>query len=370
MREQRMEFVVAAHRKEKSLQGLCEEFGISRPTGYRWLRRYQSEGVLGMEERSRRPHCSPKRTGSGIEEQVLEWRRGHPDWGARKIRVLLQRQGVKLASSTIHRMLLRHDLIREAQSHGAAVQRFEREAPNQLWQMDFKGPKGWNERVGPLSVLDDHSRYAVALVGTGNTRGESVQAVLEATFQRCGVPEQMLMDHGCPWWNEQGIRGWMRLTVWLMQQDIQLYFSGYNHPQTQGKVERFHRTLTAALLRRGGPEEGKRQAWLDGFRQEYNHVRPHEALQMKTPGQLWNQSAKPYQWKPAEWIYPAEAEVQQIDRHGLLRRGGQRYWISGALAGERVGLVEVGERMLVYYRRTLIRELDLRSQQSTPVEFA
>jgi len=316
------------------------------------------------------PTTVRKRTPQGIEEQVLEWRRGHPDWGARKIRVLLQRQGVQLASSTIHRMLLRQDLVRAAQSHRAAVQRFEREAPNQLWQMDFKGPKGWNARVGPLSVLDDHSRYAVALAGTGNTGGESVQAVLEATFQRCGVPEQMLMDHGCPWWNEQGIRGWTRLTVWLMQQDIPLYFSGYNHPQTQGKVERFHRTLTAALLRRGTPEEGQRQVWLDGFRQEYNQVRPHEALQMKTPDQVWNQSAKPYQLKPTEWQYPIEAEVQEIDRHGLLRRGGQRYWISGALAGERVGLVEVGERTLVYYRRTLIRELDLRSQQSTPVEFA
>src|SRR5579872_2721744 len=149
VREQRMEFVVAAHRKEKSFQGLCEEFGISRPTGYRWLRRYQNEGVVGMEEHSRRPHHSPERTPRGIEEQVLEWRRGHPDWGARKIRVLLQRQGVQLASSTIHRMLLRQDLVRAAQSHRAAVQRFEREAPNQLWQMDFKGPKGWNARVGP-----------------------------------------------------------------------------------------------------------------------------------------------------------------------------------------------------------------------------
>jgi transposase InsO family protein len=365
-----MEFVVAAHRKEKNFQSLCAEFAISRPTGYRWLRRYQSEGVRGMEERSRRPHGSPERTPRGIEEQVLEWRRGHPDWGARKIRVLLGQQGVGLASSTIHRMLLRHDLIGAAQSHRAAVQRFEREAPNQLWQMDFKGPKGWHERVGPLSVLDDHSRYALALAGTGNTRGASVQRVLAETFQHCGVPEQMLMDHGCPWWNEQGIRGWTSLTVWLMQQDIQLYFSGYNHPQTQGKVERFHRTLTAALLRRGAPAEGSRQVWLDGFRQEYNHLRPHEALQMKTPSQLWSPSARPYQPKPAEWQYPAEAEVQQVDRHGLLQRGGQRYWISGALAGEAVGLVEVGERILVYYRRTLIRELDPRAQQSTPVEFA
>lgn len=365
-----MEFVVAAHRKEKSFQSLCEEFAISRPTGYRWLRRYQSEGVLGMKERSRRPHHSPGRTRPGIEEQVLEWRRGHPDWGARKIEVLLRQQGVKLASSTIHRMLLRHDLVGEGQRHRPAVQRFEREAPNQLWQMDFKGPKGWHERVGPLSVLDDHSRYLVALAGIGNTRRESVQAVLEETFERCGVPEQMLMDHGCPWWNEQGIRGWTRLTVWLMQQDIALYFSGYNHPQTQGKVERFHRTLTAALLRRGTPKEGQRQVWLDGFGQEYNHVRPHEALQMKTPGQLWRPSVRRYQPRPTEWTYPAEAEVQTIDRHGLLRWRGQRYWISGALAGELVGLLEIGGRMLVYYRRTLIRELDLRSQQSTPVEFA
>ena len=141
--------------------------------------------------------------------------------------------------------------MREVDRHEPAVQRFERETPNQLWQMDFKGPKGWDAAVGPLSVLDDHSRYAVALEATGDTREQSVRDRLTATFQSCGVPEAMLMDHGCPWWNGQGARGWTRLTVWLMKQDIGLHFGRYRHPQTQGKVERLHRSLTAALLRAG-----------------------------------------------------------------------------------------------------------------------
>ena len=136
-----------------------------------------------------------------------------------------------------------------------ALRRFERSEPNQLWQMDFKGPKGWDQPVGPLSVLDDHSRYALALENTGSTQARGVQAVLERVFRESGVPEEMLMDHGTPWFNTQGRMGWSQFTVWLMDQNVSLRFSGYQHPQTQGKVERFHRSLTAALLRRGTPED-------------------------------------------------------------------------------------------------------------------
>jgi transposase InsO family protein len=285
-------------------------------------------------------------------------RQERPDWGARKIRHLLQQEGIRLPGSTIHRIFLRHDLVRDCDRQPLATKRFEREQSNQLWQMDFKGPKGWNQPVGPLSVLDDHSRYALALENTGSTQARGVRAVLERVFSEAGVPDQMLMDHGTPWFNPQGWRGWSQFTVWLMDQDIALCFSGRQHPQTQGKVERFHRSLTAALLRRGTPQEPHRQTWLDAFRQEYNCVRPHEALQMKTPHQVWKKSLRPYREHATAWQYPSGSEVKEVDRVGQFRLDGRRHYISKALAGREVGLLALEQRILVYYRQTLVCELD------------
>ena len=353
-----MEFVVAASRREQSMTRLCAEFGISRPTGYTWLKRYQWSGIGGVEEKSRRPHHTPKRTARLLEERVVELRGERPDWGARKIQHLLQEEGIRLPGSTIHRIFLRYGLVRDCDRRPVAAKRFERSRPNQLWQMDFKGPKGWNQPVGPLSVLDDHSRYALALENTGSTQASGVRGVLERVFHESGVPEEMLMDHGTPWFNTQGRLGWSQLTVWLMDQDIALYFSGYRHPQTQGKVERFHRSLTAALLRRGTPEKEQRQSWLDAFRHEYNCVRPHEALQMRTPDQVWEKSVRPYRDSLPDWQYPPGCEVKELDSIGQLRFNHRRYFVSKALARKQVGLLEVQQRILVYYRRTLVCELD------------
>jgi len=366
--DQRMRFVMWASRPGTTMRQACEEFQISRPTGYEWLRRYKAGGIAGVVEKSRRPLHSPTQTAVEIEQRVVELRQQRPDWGARKLQVLLAQECVKLPAGTIHRILLRHQLVREQDRHRPAVQRFEREAPNQLWQMDFKGPVGWNAPMGPLSVLDDHSRYAIALEQTGSTRAEPVRERLEEAFGRCGVPEEMLMDHGTPWWNMQAMTGWTWLTVWLMKQGIQLHFSGYRHPQTQGKVERFHGSLEAARRRRGWSMDQPQQPWLDAFRQEYNHVRPHEALHMRTPASVWNKSERRYQVKPPAWEYETGAEVRQVAAEGQLHVEGQRWEISRALAGEWVRLIRIEQRILVYYCRSLVRELDLLTQRSTAVD--
>jgi transposase len=194
--EQRVRFVVAASRKEKPLSVLCAEFGISRPTGYCWLERYRLQGVGGIAEQSRRPHRSPAQTIPEREQLVVEMRLRYPDWGARKLQVLLKRDGLALTRSTIHRILLRHDLVREQDRNSPATERFERSAPNELWQMDFKGPSRWPQPVGPLSVLDDHSRYLIVLAANGSTHAGPVRQQLIEAFDRCGLPQAMLMDHG------------------------------------------------------------------------------------------------------------------------------------------------------------------------------
>jgi transposase InsO family protein len=366
VREQRVSFVVAASRGEKPLSGLCQEFGISRPTGYLWLARYRERGLVGIAERSRRPAGSPKRTVARIEEQVAALRRRYPDWGARKLQVLLQQRGMELARSTIHRILLRRGLIQDDQRHDLALQRFERSQPNELWQMDFKGPLCPAERVGPLSVLDDHSRYVVVLQKVASNSGELVREHLQGAFRECGVPQAMLMDHGIPWWGGQSPQGITKLSLWLMKQGIGLHWGRIRHPQTQGKVERFHGELKRALQRR--PPRADLQDWLDEFRWEHNHVRPHEALGMQTPSTRWRRSARSYDPDPPRWEYPPGSRVLKIDSDGKIKLKGEHWLISRALTGEWVRLVAIEQRVLVYYCRTLVRELDLANQHSTIVE--
>jgi len=367
VQEQRVRFVVAAGRREKSMTALCQEFGISRPTGYVWLKRFQQSGVSGIAEVSRRPHQSPERTARELEQCVVEARQRYPDWGARKLQVLLARDQVQLTHSTIHRILLRRDLVGKQDRHRPALQRFERGTPNELWQMDFKSPTGWNTAVGPLSVLDDHSRYVAVLQAVGHARTELVREQLETAFVSCGVPEAMLMDRGVPWWSTSAPTGATELTIWLMKQGIRLHWSGYRHPQTQGKVERFHGSLERAWQKRGGAGEDP-QAWLDAYRWEYNHVRPHEALGMRTPASLWRRSERRYDPHPPRWEYAPGSKVLKVDCQGKLDAYRTRWRISKALRGEQVKLQRIGERVLVYYCRTLIRELDLQTRDSLAVE--
>lgn len=365
--EQRVRFVVEAVQKTRTFRALCAAYEISRPTGYLWLKRYREQGVAGIAEHSRKPHGSPWQTERELERQVVEVRRRYPDWGARKLQVVLARAGVELPRNTIHRILLRHHLVRAEERHPPAVQRFERAQPNELRQMDFKGPRGWPQPMGPLSVLDDHSRYLITLTANGSTHGEPVQRELEESFQRCGVPEGMLMDHGTPWWSMSSAWGWTQLSLWLMRQGIRLHWSGFRHPQTQGKVERFHGSLQRALERRG-PAPADAQAWLDAYRWEHNYVRPHEALGMQTPATRWRPSPRRYDPHPPRWEYPEGAWVLKVDGQGKLDIQGQKWKVSKSLAGEWVQVVRVEQRMMVFYCATLIRELDPGIQRSKTVE--
>jgi transposase InsO family protein len=367
VREQRVEFVVRALGRAEPLSDLCREFCISRPTGYQWIERYRAAGVAGIEERSRRPRRSPTQTAPELEARIVALRGVYPDWGARKLAVLLARQGIGLPSSTIHRVLLRHGLVRDQDRHLPATTRFEREQPNELWQMDFKGPKNWPKESTALSVIDDHSRYVVALAATARPEGALVRGHLERAFRECGLPEAMLMDHGIPWWNWQSFAGSTQLGLWLMRQGIRLCFAAVRHPQTQGKVERFHGSLERALNCRGVPAEGH-QLWLDTFRREHNCIRPHEALDMQTPASRWQPSPRRYNPNPPAWEHPEGAWTLKVDIHGTIDIKNQPYRIAKSLIGERVRIVPVEERYLVYYCNTLIRELDPMTARSTIID--
>jgi len=318
VKEERIKFVIRASQSGVNMSVLCREFGISRPTGYLWLDRYREAGSLsGVFERSRRPHQSPNHTLQYHEDRIVALRREF-GWGGKKIRVLLLREGVDLKVVTINRILKRTGLIHQKDSHRPALKRFEREYPNQLWQMDFKGDYPSDKgRCYPLSVLDDHSRYAIGLYALSGQNTGMVTNCLIKAFESHGVPHAMLMDHGIPWWSTSNTNGLTRLSVSLIDQGIKLYFSGIRHPQTQGKVERFHRTLNESIRHKGRPKTSS--GWdqtLKSFLYEYNHIRPHEALQMATPSEYYQPSQKAYNPTPQKWEYPEGSVVETLNTRG------------------------------------------------------
>lgn len=369
MLEERIKFVVTVMQGGRSMTTVCRQFGISRQTGYKWIERYRSGGLTQLEDRSRRPQRSPNRTRPQIEQAIVELRQRYPDWGAPKlVRIFAQQHpGLGgLSERTVHRILDRHGLITETRA-SPALERFERAEPNELWQMDFKGPQGFNRGspVGPLSILDDHSRYLLCLRRLGSTRMEGVRGTLQATFEQAGLPEAILVDHGVPWFSPSSPWGLTELRVWIMRQGIRVIFSGLRHPQTQGKVERMHGALQRAIRKRKADPED--QLWLDVFRDEYNLVRPHAGLQMQTPGSRWRPSTRRFDPDPPEFAYPDSMQVLRLAGEGQLGWRGRRWEISNALRGQRVGLELLGDRALVYFYRTPLRELDLKTGRSLPL---
>ncbi len=326
MSESRREFVELALRSGSNMSELCRRFEISRKTAYKWLGRYQAGGVSGLEDQSRRPKSSPNRTSVTLEEQVVELRSVHPAWGGRKLRRRLLDQGVEQvpAASTITEILRRRDLLSELKGC-QAFQRFERERPNELWQMDFKGHFGLGAggRCHPLTVLDDHSRYAARCwQACGNEQGQTVQERLTQTFRRYGMPESMLMDNGSPWGDDRE-SPWTPLTVWLLRLGVRVIHGRPYHPQTQGKEERFHRTLVAEVLQgRVFRDLQECQVRFDEWRVIYNHERPHEALDLAVPGSRYEPSGRSFPEQLPELEFSPTDVLRKVQKEWLVPRSG------------------------------------------------
>jgi transposase InsO family protein len=363
----REEFVSLATGEGANVSELCRRFGVSRKTGYKWLARFGEEGRAGLADRSRRPRRSPQKTEGWLERAVLRIRDANPCWGGRKIRRRLQDlgHGHVPAASTITEILRRDGRIDEEASRQAApAQRFEHARPNDLWQMDFKGhfALSGGGRCHPLSVLDDHSRFAVALRACSNEQGSTVQAELTVVFRRYGLPRAMLMDNGSPWGSDE-VHRHTPLTVWLMEQGIRISHGRPYHPQTQGKDERFHRTLQAELLRgREFWDLADCQAHFDPWRDVYNTQRPHEALELAVPASRYEVSLRPFVESPRQWDYGPTATTRKVYDQGVISFRGREYKVGRPFRGRRVGLRPLDQdgRYGVYFCRTKIHEIDLR----------
>jgi len=339
----RREFVELGIQPEANVRQLCHRFGISRKTGYKWLKRYREAKESGLRDRSRRPWQSPKRSGVEVEAKVLAVRDQNPAWGARKIRTRLEMLGSDEipAGSTIHAILRRHQRVdlRESSKH-RPFQRFEREAPNQLWQMDFKGhfALASGQRCHPLGMVDDHSRFALCLQACRNQQGETVQQQLTAAFRRYGLPEAMLMDNGSPWGSDQE-HPYTPLTVWLLRLGVGVGHGRPWHPQTQGKQERFHRTLKAEVLT--GPVFGdytQVQARFDQWRQVYNHERPHQALGMAVPASRYQVSPRTFPEVLPTIEYGPGDVVRKVQDQGKISFQNRDFRVGRAFRGYPVAL--------------------------------
>jgi len=335
----REEFVALAQQEGANLRSLCRHFEISPTTGYKWLQRARQGQPLS--DRSRRPKHSPMQCEAQLEEQVCALRRQHPAWGARKLTHRLRALGIEPAApSTVHAILRRNALITPAASQAAtAWQRFEHPQPNDLWQMDFKGHVGLHggARCHPLTILDDHSRYALCLHACADEQETTVRERLQAVMRRYGVPARMTMDNGSPWGSAQ--RHYTALDVWLMRQGIRVSHSRPYHPQTQGKDERFHRSLKAEVLQ--GPPMGdlqQAQTAFDRWRGIYNRHRPHEALDMCVPLQRYRPSERAYCEHPVAPEYGDADLVRKVQDQGRIAWQGRNWRVGKAFIGERVAI--------------------------------
>ena len=365
----RREFVRLALQEGANRRELCRRFGIHPATGYKWLARFTG-GDQELCDRSRRPHASPRRSAAALEAQVLEARDAHPAWGARKIARCLERKGVPPpAASTVHEILRRHGRIVPPPGGPRATLRFEKPAPNLLWQMDFKG---WvalasGQRCHPLTIVDDHSRYVPCLKACADEQGATVQSHLEATFRRYGLPDAMFVDNGGPWGDSAGAR-YTRLSVWLLKLGVRVLHSRPYHPQSRGKNERFHRTLKGevfALYRFDALSEVQRA--FDWWREVYNFERPHEALDQEVPASRYRPSARPMPDRLPEVDYDEHEIVRTVSSTKAYVRFKGRLWsVPKAFRGERLAIrpLTADGKYAICFGAHQVAEIDLTGPKS------
>lgn len=357
------ELIMKALLHHQTVTELSQEFGICRKTIYKWLKRYKAEGMEGLVDKSKRPYTSPSKIKSDLVDLILETKSKYLAWGSRKLRQVLINEGHKdlPSESTFNRILLKHGKIEEEESKKRQrFIRFEHLNPNDLWQMDFKGHFRVEEgRCHPLTVIDDHSRFVVCLKACLKEDEASVRGALEDVFRAYGLPKAMTMDNGSPW------RGspcrFSRFTIWLMRLGIKVSHSTPRHPQTQGKDERFHRTIKEEVLKYNQFKKlAQVQTGFDEWLTIYNYKRPHEGIGLLRPADRYIPSPRLYQGvTPIE--YGQDDKIRKVRSCGQIGFQGKDYFIGEHLYGEYVALRQVEEHMWdIYFVNTRVGRIKLK----------
>ena len=335
------DFVEQALSRQIAFAELCRRFNITRKTGYRLLKRYTEEGISGLEVKSKRPLSSPTKTSYEIEKAIIDLRYKQPTWGAKKILKTLSLKNINgLPSiSTVNEILKRNNLITIEESlKRQKLIRFEREYPNDLWQMDFKGyfQLLTKQTCYPLTILDDHSRYSLCIKACQNEQHLTVKTRLIHVFKTYGLPKQINVDNGNPWGNSR-LLSFTAFTIWLMQLGIRVSHSRPRHPQTNGKLERFHRTLKQDLiLRKPMRSFYHAQKTFNNWRHEYNNERPHEAIDLDFPAQRYVVSARQMPNTLPRIEYQSGATLRKVRGNGFISYSGKEYLVGEAFENHHI----------------------------------
>lgn len=361
MEEQKQQFILLWKTNKFSMSALCREFGITRPTGYKIIERYEKEGWEALSEKSRRHKSHPNATPPEMVEAILDIRKRYPRWGARKVVAILGKEW-EIDSipcpSTVNAIMKKHGMTVH---RGRPIKRIENRFPifdpvnpNEIWSADFKGKFRMGNKIycHPLTIADSMSRYLFAVKGMENPTTEGAKPVFERVFREFGLPEQLHTDNGAPFGSALSLRRMTRLSTWLMEIGITPVYSDPGHPEQNGRHERMHRELKAAVTRPPAGCMVSQQKAFDIFIKEYNNERPHEALGMKVPSEVHTRSRRQYPSIIRDWDYAKEITARYVTTNGAVRWGSNDWiMISTALAGKYIGMEEVGSGLWkLYYR--------------------
>jgi len=375
---QRIEFCFLASKSESNFSDLCRRYTITRKTGYKWLERYKDHGLNGLQDQSRRPHHFPKQTSYDIEEYIVKLRKNDPEWGSKKLHKILckDKEAGKYkyemipCKDTITRILGRNGLIDPNRSKlSKDFERFVRQYPNELWQMDYKG---WfallnRQQCHPLTITDDNSRFNICLEACKNQQEETVRTALVKVFRKYGLPYMLLTDNGVPWGSRgnetsEGLQCFTTLEKWLIQLNVKLIHGRPYHPQTQGKEERFHKTLKQELIdHEQFRDHDHCQKRFDLWRDKYNCIRPHEALDFKTPAEIYQPSCKTYPEKIKPYEYDISDIKRKVQDKGVISFKNNVIRVGKAFIGENVALrkSKAESTYEIYFCNQLIRTITL-----------
>ncbi len=375
--EQRIEFALLASQSDSNISDLCMRFNISRRTGYKWLYRYLELGVAGLVDKTRKPYHSPRQTIKEIEDYVVKLRTKDPEWGPKKLHRLIcidKEKGIYKfntipSKTTINKILRRRGLVTNERSEQSRKhQRFEHDYPNELWQMDFKGYfRLLNRRkCHPLTITDDHSRYNLCLFASQDQYEITVKKELIKVFKKYGLPYKILTDNAGPWGpggsEPENGRAFTKLEKWLIQLNIKLIHGRPYHPQTQGKEERFHRTLKQELINyEVFNDHAHCQERFDYWRQKYNCIRPHEAIDFKVPAQLYQPSIREYPNVIVAYEYDKSDILRKVQDGGFIHLNRRMFRVGKAFIGEYVAIKQTDKNsnLDVYFCNQKIRTLTL-----------
>ncbi|WP_376767570.1 IS481 family transposase [Leptospira weilii] len=369
--DEKVKFIAAVCNGSVSITSLCETFGISRKTGYKWLNRYRQEGPNGLLDRSKSPHTNPNRVSFAEERFILALRKRHPTWGPKKLLVILEKDNPEItwpSASTIGNILQKRGLVKSRKKKREMIARsfpFQGyDHPNAVWCADFKGDFKLKDgiRCYPLTISDGYSRFLLCCKGLSGTKTYDTKKEFERCFREYGLPNAIRTDNGVPF--AAGL-GMSLLSTWWIKLGILPERIRPGKPQENGRHERMHRTLKAEAVYPIRSSMKQQQKSFDRFRAEYNFERPHEALGQKTPSQLYKHSTRIFPNRIPEIRYPDHFEIRKVD-DGCFYWKNQRYFITKSLAGERIGFEPVEDGLWrIYFSFVTIGYFDERIRKVT-----